>query len=71
MNRLADADENWPLYDLLMETHPPQTLTDEQAREHAMSLLAETVTLPAAPSTETVTVEVVNVRTSPGMTFES
>ena len=28
MNRLADADENWPLYDLLMETHPPQTLTD-------------------------------------------
>ena len=71
MNRLADADENWPLYDLLMETHPPQTLTDEQAREHAMSLLAETATLPTAPSAETVTVEVVDVRTSPGMTFES
>ncbi len=71
MNLLADADENWPLYDLLMETHPPQTLTDEQAREHAMSLLVETVTRPATPSTETVTVAVVDVRTSPGMTFES
>ncbi len=71
MNRLADADENWPLYDLLTETHPPQTLTDEQAREHAMSLLVETAPLPAAPSTQTVTVEVVDVRTSPGMTFES
>ncbi len=71
MNLLADADENCPLYDLLTETHPPQTLTDEQAREHAMSLLIETATLPTAPSVETVTVKIVDVRTSPGMTFES
>ena len=45
MNQLADADENWPLYDLLTETYPVRELTDEEARHHAMGLLAETATL--------------------------
>lgn len=71
MNRLADAVENWPLYDLLMAVCPPQTMTDDEARKHAMSRLVETATLPAAPNAETVIVEVVDVQASPGMTFES
>lgn len=44
LNRLVAAAENWPLYDLLAETYPVRELTDEEARRHAMDVLAETAT---------------------------